>query len=186
MSASIVYRPLRRKLGLFDSSTLAEAEDHFLLVRGLAYQEYRRFFFDQIQAIQVRPTNHLYWHMGVPFAIAALLAFVIGTLLVEPAIIQDLNIPVKETVLALCVTPFALYGLVHLILWICFGGSQEVTILTAVQRTVIPPLGYRRNGRQAIERMVEKVRAAQGASSREALQRDLENWTAPRPAKRTR
>ena len=143
-------------------------------VSGLVYQRYRRFFFDQIQAIQVRPTRRLYYAILANFAIIAALVFAITYGFTVPIELDAL--PVKGFLYGFLVAPFALYGVVQLIRLILFGASQEVTIQTAVQRIVIPPLGYRRRSRSALKRMCECVETAQGKSTKASLRDALEAW----------
>ena len=152
-----------------------ERDGHFLFVNGLVYQLYRRFFFHKIQAIQVRPTRRLYCEILVNFAIIAALVSAITFGFAVPLELEVL--PVKGILYTVLVTPFALYGLVQLVRLILFGGSQEVTVQTAVQSTVVPPLGYRRRSRKALKRMCECVDSAQGKATKASLREDLAAWS---------
>ena len=172
------YRKLCRDIALVDGGGVYEADDHFLFVSGLVYQRYRRFFFHQIQAIQVRPTRRLYYAILGNFTVIAALVFAITYGFTVPIELDAL--PVKGFLYGVLVTPFALYGLVQLIRLVLFGGSQEVTIKTAVQSTVIPPLGYRRRSRKALKRMCECVEAAQGKATKASLKEDLAAWSGAR------
>jgi len=174
-SENSTYRKLIRDFALVDGGGVYEGDDHFLFVNGLVYQRYRRFHFHKIQAIQVRPTRRLYYTILVNLAIIAALVFAITYGFTVPLELEFL--PVKALFYSVMVTPFALYGLVQLVRLILFGGSQEVTIQTAVQSTVIPPLGYRRRSRKALARMCECVEAAQGKATKQSLQEDLAAWS---------
>ncbi len=177
------YCKLTRDFALVDGGGVYEGDGHFLFVNGLIYQRYRRFFIHQIQAIQVRPTRRLYYAILVNFAIVAALVFAITFGFAVPLELEVL--PVKGILYTVLVTPFALYGFVQLVRLILFGGSQEVTIQTAVQSKVVPPLGYRRRSRKALKRMCECVEAAQGKATKASLREDLAAWSgaSDQPAK---
>lgn len=177
--ASSPYRKLIRDFALVDGGGVYEANDHFLFVNGLVYQRYRRFFFHQIQAIQVRPTRRWCYLILANIAIIAALVFGITYGFTVPLAFETL--PVKAMLYGALVTPFALFLLFQIVRLILFGASQEVIIQTAVQRTVIPPLGYRRRSRKTLARMCECVEAIQGKATKASIQEDLAAWSgAPR------
>ena len=116
----------------------------------------------------------MYYAILANFAIIAALVFVITYGFTVPIELEAL--PVKGFLYSVLVVPFALCGVVLLIRLILFGASHEVTIQTAVQSTVIPPLGYRRRSRRALKRMCDCVAAAQGKSPKASLREALAVW----------
>ncbi len=152
--SNIAYKKRCRLRGLLSSSTLYEADDHFLLVEGWVRQRFRRFYFDNIQAIITRPnfrSGSEYLIVGIP---SVLFLFVALLTYADPS--ED------YTPLLGMLSPFVIILVFCFIRGLIRGGSQDVIFQTAVQATRIPPLGYKRQARRHLEEIQHIVETAQG------------------------
>ncbi len=126
------------------------AEDHLLNVDTISYtEEYRRFYFRDIQAFVIRRT---YGHMvyNAIFGIAAVL-FLTGTITVDP----DGRLFVGGF--------FLLFA--SLLAWsLWMGTSCRCYIQTAVQFEQLPSLNRLRNARKVMTIVRERILKTQGAA----------------------
>lgn len=151
----IAYRKCCRRLGLFSASTLYEADDHFLLVEGLIKQRCRRFYFDRIQAILVRPT----FLTGLELILSGLpvvVVIVLGIFFVNEESFGEFGATLFLG------SPFIALFLILLIRFLLHGASQRVVFQTAVQSAAIPALGYRRSSQKHLQRIRGVIEQAQG------------------------
>ena len=152
----IAYRKRCSRLGFSSKSKLYEADDHFLLVEGWIWQRCRRFYFDRVQAIIVRPTLRSTLELvtvGLPVVAAAL----IGLAVADRGTSEDL---IATAVLS---SPLVALFLFSLIRFFIYGSSQDVFLKTAVQTTRVPPLGFRKRSRRHLDEMRKVIESAQSA-----------------------
>ena len=168
----ISYKKRSRQLGFTSASALYEADDHLLLVEGWVRQRSRRFYFDRIQAIIVRPT----FRMGLELIVTGLmLAFLLGiTALVTANTSSNDDALAAMIGMIILTLPFLLIFLFSLVRFLIRGASQDVFIKTAVQSSRIPPLGYRRASRRHLADIRQSIENAQGGPlSQESLEESL-------------
>ncbi len=130
-------------------SRIWRGEDHLLLVLGRGfYENYRRFFLNDIQAVIVRRTHtgktwNAIWLTGLLFfgAIAAL--------------VSD---PTGRVILLVLATPFAVGLLANLIM----GPSCACHIRTAVQTERVPAISRLRTAREFLASVEPLIVARQG------------------------
>jgi hypothetical protein len=134
------------------------APDHVLLVLGHGfYENYRRFFFDDIQAVIVRRT-----HTGKIFTslwLAGLLFF--GLL---AAVVPD---PTGRIILLGVAAPFAIGLMINILL----GPTCACHIRTAVQTERVPAVSRWRTASQFVSRLSPLIVAAQGELPEESAPR---------------
>jgi hypothetical protein len=171
MPAAFPYSKLPgRRRGLFVSGSLWLGADHFLSVRNLRFTEdYRRFYFRDVQAIVIRKTPRFYF--PVPWLWALFASFV-------PLVIA---LVANQSVLgALLFLPPA-----GIVLWLAFAAIFQgcrCHVQTAVSREEIPALVRLRHARRAVEILSAKVAEAQGALPDNWALEDSETSLAPVPA----
>ncbi len=170
------YKKLSGRLSIFDSSALYEGDQHLLLVDGLIYHRYHRFYYHQIQGVQIAKTKRYLFELAIGFGGAVAVAVVLE-FLAAFAGFRTYDAPVLRGAQILFAGPFVLFGVISGLRTLIFGPSQDVVIQTAVQRRVIPPLGQTRKARKVINLVLERVRAAQGQiESKQRFQKMLEQW----------
>ena len=105
------YKKLIGKLSIFDSSALYEGEKHLLLVDGLVYQRYIRFYYDKIQSVQIAKTKRYLLELAIGFggavAVAVMLEF-----LAAFAGFDTYDAPVLRGAQIMLAGPFVLFGLI--------------------------------------------------------------------------
>lgn len=151
----ISYQKRCSRFGLTGASTLYEAEDHLLLVEGSIRQRCRRFYFDKIQAIVVRPT----FRTGSELIfVSCPIVFLLGLAL----LLLQLG-PADEVlgVLMVLALPFLVLFLFCLIRLVIRGASQDVFVTTAVQTARVSPLGFRRASRRHLQAIHQRIEKAQ-------------------------
>lgn len=172
MSAAKEYvqlpgRGMRREGNFFitvevRSSRLWLAADHILLVDSTsATQSLKRFYFRQIQGIQVGKTKR---GLGLNIAFALLAALFLWFV----TLVDD---PIGRGFLA---APAAAFGVLLLINWLR-GPTAECVIQTAVQRETLPSLGRLRTARKVIAMLKPLIEQAQGSLTNEAAQNEWRN-----------
>ena len=164
MSGEQSYRRLPGRAGLFIRHSLWMAPDHLLRVRAHPFgQEYRRYYFKDIQALVmtelVNPTAYFLYGFAALFALLSFLLFSIqhqvwGTLSAFPAII--------------------------LFYWGWRTPDCACRIQTRVSTDRLPSLGKFRSARRAIAVVQTDVERVQGALDPGKLQSQAANVTAPR------
>jgi len=141
--------------------------DHLLLARTTFFsEEYKRFYFRDIQAFVIRKTNrHRIWGwiLGVLFALCAVV-LIVGFFDISGRSIQSSDI----FGLIVWGAP-ALICLAFLYLNFVFGPGCICHLRTAVQTEELSPLKRFRATRKVIERLKPKIQAAQGALAPELL-----------------
>src|SRR6266566_7247602 len=151
-----VYRRLPgREAGLFSYSRLWLGPDHLLLARTTFFsEEYKRFYFRDIQAIVTRRTER----REILSVILAFTTIVFGVL----SVFTDFG---WRTFLFV-MTGTVLFAL--LVNWLR-GPTCVCHLRTAVQTEELSPLKRFRATRKVIERLKPKIQAAQGALAPELL-----------------
>ena len=177
----ISYRKRCRQVGLTSGSALYEADDHLLLVEGWLRQRCRRFHFDKIQAIVVRPTFKTAIELIVT---GTMLTFLIGI-----TVLVTFNLPPDDDEMAALVgmvmltIPFLVIFLFSLVRFLIRGASQDVYFKTAVQSTRVTPLGLRRAAKHHLEEIRQIIENAQGGPlTPDSLKSRLSNAEAHPPA----
>ena len=123
-------------------------EDHLLQVCSYGYsEEYRRFYFRDIQAIVLRRTA--FWLTA---------AAVCGVIACLGAWIWFHNDVAAKVMGAIIGIPFGLLFAVNLVL----GPSCECRLLTAVQAEPLPSLSRLRSARKTIRTLLPRIQEAQG------------------------
>jgi hypothetical protein len=133
----------------FGRYSLWLGEDHILQVCSYGYsEEYRRFYFRDIQAVVLRQTA-FWW-----------IAAIIGGLFTIFAIwIWSHNDTIAKVWGSILGIPFACLFLLNLI----FGPTCECRLLTAVQAEPLPSLSRMRSARKTINAILPRIQEAQGA-----------------------
>jgi hypothetical protein len=134
-------------------SSLWLGEDHLLLVDSIGYSEnYKRFFFRDIQAVTIRKTKtRLVWNLilGVLLAVSILITWSASIDWREPGTVVVLSI-----LLAVFGIPLLLNNL--------FGATCACEIRTAVQTESLPSLNRMPKTRRVMNRIRPMISAAQG------------------------
>ena len=140
-------------------SRLWQGDDHILLVLTRGYLEnYRRFFYNDIQAVIIRRTHTGKIWNAVWALIAVFFAFI------------ALQLDGAAALTLWCVSaPFALALLINLAL----GPTCACHLRTAVQMERLPALSRVRTARQFLARVEPLIQAAQGELSRAQLEAEL-------------
>ena len=166
--------PRRRKAGFIAAtyirSSLWLGDDHLLVIDSNGYSEtYKRFYFQDIQAIAIRLTRRRLiwnWVLGVPTAIC--LGGWSYDLVINRSI--DLSGIVAGTVFTL------LFGL-PLLFNNLLGPTCACTLRTAVQTEDLPPLCRLRKTRRILDHLRPLIVQAQGQLSPEEIPARLQAWT---------
>lgn len=162
--------PLYRKLpgrggGLFISSRLWLAKDHLLRTELRGFTEmYHRFYFTDIQAILVRPTNR--WLVEIAVTGPLLVLFLLF------ALVAGGWFRVFWLIMAGLVAPFLILTLVR-------GRTCACHIQTAVQLMALPSVNRYRHARKILGLVNPMIEQAQGTMSTEQMLRELENAPPP-------
>ena len=129
-------------------SRLWLAEDHLLLVTSSGYsEEYRRFFFPDIQALIVRRTRWstgLNWTLGLSSALFGALGFTVPN---EGGI-------VLWSIAGIC--------LIAALINMALGPTCSVQIQTAIAKHPLEPINRLREARKVIAQLAPLIRAVQG------------------------
>jgi len=132
----------------FGRYSLWLADDHILQVCSYGYsEEYRRFYFRDIQAIVLRQTA-FWW-------VATIIGAVFTALGIWMWMQSDMVFKVWGAILTI---PFAFVFLLNLL----FGPTCECRLLTAVQTEPLPSLSRMRSARKTIGAILPRIREAQG------------------------
>jgi hypothetical protein len=148
------YTRLTRSRGrvLFGTHTLWLAKDHLLLVANYGFWEnYRRFYFRDIQQISVVKTA---WSTVVNAVLGALLAFSAALLTVAGRVFEEAGLWLAAW--------GAVTALTMLALNFRRGTSCFCQLRTAVQTTELKPLGWLRPAMEGLARLRPLIEAAQG------------------------
>jgi hypothetical protein len=165
-----IYRRLPgRGTTLTSYVRLYQGPDHLLQVSSTGYSEnYRRFFYRDIQALIVRRTNG-----QITFAVLwGVLALLFGL----PATVLAANNAIEGAIVMFVFAGLFLAGLV--INWL-LGPTCACDIQTAVQIERLPTLRRIRSAQQFLQRLKGQIEAQQGPLSAETLAAGLaEMWRA--------
>ena len=135
-------------------SQLWLAADHLLLVDStVTSQDLKRFYFRQIQALQLRKTRRGFW-FNITFSLFTALFALFAS---------QVNDPVGFGILATITGVFGLLLVINSII----GPTSEVFIQTAVQREMLPSLGRLRTARKVLARLKPLIEQAQGSLTNE-------------------
>ena len=135
---------------LWGAASLWLGEDHLLSVKTWGFrEEYRRFYFDDIQAISVRRTNRWMWSGAVAGV------FLAGCLVAALALGAEREAQITFFVLAALPAVLLAWNL-------ALGPSCLTTATTAVQTEELSAL----NRVRQVERVMEKVRPLIWAAQR--------------------
>jgi hypothetical protein len=147
-------------------SSLWLANDHLLCVDTNGYSEnYKRFYFRDIQALSFRKTNR------------ALIWTIVLSLLVGLSILIAImsNIPGMNIVFSVIAGMFGLLLALHLVA----GPSCVCHIRTAVQTEELPSLNRVRRARKVLNRLRPFIESAQGALPPEEVPIAMRELAAP-------
>ena len=158
-----------RKNGFFAMpgmrSALWMGTDHILLVRtSLGSEEYRRFYFKDIQAIIVRNTRRQIY-LNVTFIVLALLVLAIIALRWNGGVFS-------VVMLGIAFVLFSIPILVNTLL----GPCCEVQIRTAVQIEDLPSLSRVSRAARVLGRIRPQIQAAQGSLTAEEIAERLRDF----------
>ena len=135
-------------------SCLWLADDHLLLATTTGYtEEYRRFYFSEIQAIFIRKNSA--GRVGNWILVSAVV-ILIGMGIIFWKDLISLAFLVALPLVLLTFTAF-------------FGSNCTVEIQTAVSTQLLPPLNRLRASRKIIAQLVPLITAAQGETTPEQL-----------------
>lgn len=129
-------------------SRLWVGEDHVLLVTSSGYsEEYRRFFFSDIQALWVRRTN---WSTGLnwAFGFCAALFGALGFTVPGPG--------------GIVLWSFGGLCLIAALINVAMGPTCSVQVQTAIARHPLEPIKRVREARKVIAQLTPLIRAVQG------------------------
>lgn len=160
MSKSTEFKRIVRQIRLGGSNSIWESASHLLLVRNNVLSEsYRRFYYRDIQAIQVE-LNH--YRMFTAIAIGLLLLPAAGMLAL--AALRDWH-PAAVTAWAV------LTGFLFAPFLINFlrGRCCKCYIQTSVQRDLLEPVNRLRDAHRVIDRLRPLIESAQGVLDPEQL-----------------
>lgn len=150
---------------MFNASRLWLATDHLLRTELRGFTEmYHRFYFTDIQAILVRPTNR--WLVELAVTGLLLMLFLLMSLVTGGAF------RVFWLIMAGMVTPFLAGSLVR-------GRTCVCHIQTAVQLMSLPSVNRYRHARKILGLVEPMIEQAQGTMSTEQMLRELENAPPP-------
>jgi len=155
MSSSYNSLSAQRRSGA-GYSRLWLGDDHVLLVTSSGYsEEYRRFFFTDIQAVVIRATRTWGW-INLIFGAFLVMFAVFGLLASSPG--GKLFLWTIAALSAVAVTINSM-----------FGPSCTVHIRTAIAEHPLEPLGRVRSAQKVIARLRPLIHAAQGELTPEQL-----------------
>jgi hypothetical protein len=163
-----VYRRLPgRESGLLSYSRLWLGPDHLLLARTTFFsEEYKRFYFRDIQAIVMRKTRrHLFWG----WMCAALFGLCIVVLFIGFFDMSGRSIQSSDIVGIIVTGGSALVCLFFLYLNFVLGPGCICYVRTAVQIEELSPLKRFRTARKVIERLKPNIEKEQGPLAPELL-----------------
>ena len=145
------------------------AEDHLLSVENREYSEsYKRFYFNDIQAIICRRTRQL--------MIENTIALLVAVAFLAVYILIGLSAEVSgDAATALIKIASFIVGIILLGVLInaLLGPRCQCTILTAVQSEPLPSLKRIRTFRKALARLTPHIQQAQGVLTQEQMQQQL-------------
>ena len=159
-----------RRTGAFAAfatrASLWLGKDHLLCIDTSGYTEdYKRFFFRDIQAITLRKTGGMRTR-------AAIYGFLAGVCALLALVIQDLGATVIMSIIGV---PCAILLVANLAL----GPMSVCQIHTAVQSEELPSMNRLRRARGVLDRVRPLIEAAQGRLSPAELQFNLTNPPLP-------
>ena len=162
------YKKLQGSSSLTKRTRVWLGKDHVLSVQNLGYsEEYRRFYFRDIQAIIVQRTS-----------LSAIFNWILGLLLIAPllgvfaGLMALMKRPFQSDDLVLFI-PFCLFGailLISLVMNIVRGATCACYIKTAVQTERLPALNRIRTAQKFIEKISPLIAEAQGTITLEEIQ----------------
>ena len=162
------YKKLQGSSSLTKRTRVWLGKDHVLSVQNLGYsEEYRRFYFRDIQAIIVQKTS-----------LSAIFNWILGLVLIAPllgvfaGLMALMKRPFQSDDLVLFI-PLCLFGailLVSLVMNIARGATCACYIKTAVQTERLPALNRIRTAQKFIETIMPLIAEAQGAITLEEIQ----------------
>jgi hypothetical protein len=161
-AAPVKYRKLPgRGYGIGETSRLYLAEDHLLLVSAAGFHEnYRRFYFRDIQAITLRKTITGAVFNGILIGVLVPMVFLVGSFATQNEMI-GWSIPI---------------GILAGLLAFNFlrGPSCACQIHTAVQTRRLGPMNRLRSAERTLARLRPLIEAAQGAVPADELRARLD------------
>jgi hypothetical protein len=165
----------RRQTGFivpsYARASLWLGEDHLLCIDSNGYAEsYKRFYFQDIQAVTIRATKRRLiwnWVLAVP-AVIFVAAFITGL-----ATMTDRNLAASSPFLALALL-FAIPLLINTLL----GPTCACELRTAVQIEQLPSLCRLRKTRRILARLRPLIAQAQGQLAPEEIPTRVQAWEA--------
>jgi hypothetical protein len=147
MAVEFPYQKLPgRCRGLFVRGSVWLGADHFLSVKNLRFTEdYRRFYFRDVQAIVIRKTPRFY---APVWWLVALLACTVGRLFLPP---------LPRSILSAAIFAIAIWVVAAALFRSC-----RCHVQTAVSREEIPAWVRLGEARRAVEALTSKIAEAQG------------------------
>lgn len=155
MSAvSKIYRRIAgQTVTLAGYHRLYEGPDHLLVVRESGYrEEYRRFFYRDLQAVVVRPTNR-----------RRLLSAIWGGLVLLTALPAIAALLSKVEILPILLGVLALLCTAGLLVNLLLGPTCECYLQTAMQFEPLPALRRMNRAQQFLPRLRARVAEVQGS-----------------------
>lgn len=151
MAAHPYKRLPGRSRRLFNAATLWESEDHLLLVQSQVITEnYRRFFFRDIQAIAICQTKA-----------GPVISFVFGLLAVASGVAALFTGGSGAIALSIVAGVFLLLTVINILR----GPTCRCLLRTAVQAQELSSLHRLRTARRVLRRIQPKIQSAQQAPS---------------------
>lgn len=148
--------------------------DHLLMIETTGYVEnYKRFYFRDIQAIAIRKTRHAF--IG-NCCLGALL------LLEVAALLAYFSSPDQEIAILIPLLFVTVTTAVGLIVNALAGTSCICHIRTAVQTERLAPLNRVRKAKKALAALETLIHEVQGEPDDQEIRNRLQNLTAPVPA----
>ena len=174
------YRKLQGSSSLIKRTRVWLAKDHVLSVENLGYSEdYRRFFFRDIQAIVIQPTSLgsiLNLVLGF-FLIAPLCGIVAGLIAANDRSFQE-----DDIILFVILCVIGLLILIPLVVNIARGKTCACYIRTAVQTERLAAINRVRVAQRFVETLKPLISEAQGTLAEGEIQNHLASVQIDRPA----
>ncbi len=143
----------------FSNQRLYAGSDHLLAVDGQYEEEYRRFFYKDIQAFIIARTRQADISSGVLLCILAFASFMVLS--------EDQAFQIGGYIIG---APILILLVIHLLI----GPTCDCRVKTAVQIERLRSLGSRRKARRVVGKLSQRIHEAQGELSQEDILRHVE------------